>query len=180
MKSFVNIGVMVLLVFQTAIADAQQRYPYQDASISVEKRVNDLVKRMTLEEKVFLLQSEMKFMKEYKDRDFRIGNVRNIAHFMHKDPPTPVSSSACAEAINADTRKSIEVSRWGIPVLQHGEALHVANWGNATCFPMSISMGATFDDDIYFKVGEVVAKELRAEDGKAMIHLPLIMPWIKG
>ena len=112
---------------------AQQKYPYQNPALSSEKRADDLIGRMTLEEKVFQLQSQMKFMHEYKDRDFRVGNVRNIGHFMHKDAKAPVSASACAEAINTDTRKSVEASRWGIPVLQHGEELHGAQWGTAHC-----------------------------------------------
>lgn len=141
---------------------AQQKYPYQNPAITSEKRADDLIGRMTLEEKVFQLQSQMKFLHEYKDRDFRVGNVRNIGHFMHKDAKAPVSASACAEAINTDTRKSVEASRWGIPVLQHGEALHGAQWGNATCFPQSIAMAASFDDEFYFLVGQVVTRELRA------------------
>jgi beta-glucosidase len=141
---------------------AQQKYPYQDPALSPEQRANDLIDRMTLEEKVFQLRSQMKFMHEYNDRDFRVGNVRNIGHFMHRDAKEPVTAGACAEAINADTRKSIEASRWGIPVLQHGEALHGAQWGSATCFPQSIGMAAAFDDEFYFRVGQVVTKELRA------------------
>ncbi|MDD4227466.1 MAG: glycoside hydrolase family 3 N-terminal domain-containing protein [Mariniphaga sp.] len=141
---------------------AQQNYLYQDPSLPVKKRVDDLIDRMTLEEKVFQLRSQMKFMHEYNDRDFRVGNVRNIGHFMHRDAKEPVTASACAEAINADTRKSMEASRWGIPVLQHGEALHGAQWGSATCFPQSIGMAAAFDDEFYFRVGQAVTKELRA------------------
>ncbi len=141
---------------------AQQKYPYQNPALTSEKRADDLIGRMTLEEKVFQLQSQMKFLHEYKDRDFRVGNVRNIGHFMHKDAKAPVSASTCAEAINTDTRKSVEASRWGIPVLQHGEALHGAQWGNATCFPQSIAMAASFDDEFYFLVGQLVTRELRA------------------
>jgi beta-glucosidase len=141
---------------------AQQKYPYQNPALLCEKRADDLTGRMTLEEKVFQLQSQMKFMNEYKDRDFRVGNVRNIGHFMHKDATEPVSVSVCAEAINSDTRKSVVASRWGIPVLQHGEELHGAQWGNATCFPQSIGMAAAFDDEFYFHVGQAVAQELRA------------------
>lgn len=154
-------------------AYAQARYPYQDPHNPIEKRVNDLIGRMSLEEKVYQLRSQLLFLPEYKNRDYMMGHVRNIGHFMHKDAADPVSPSACAEAINADTRRSIEASRWGIPVLQHGEALHGAQWGNATCFPQSIAMAATFDDDLYFKVGQAVAKELRAV-GVRQVYAPVI------
>jgi beta-glucosidase len=153
---------IIILFLESLQGYAQQNYLYQDPSIPVEKRVDDLIGRMTLEEKVFQLRSQMKFMHEYNDRDFRVGNVRNIGHFMHRDAKYPVTAGACAEAINADTRKSMEASRWGIPVLQHGEALHGAQWGSATCFPQSIGMAAAFDDEIYFRVGQAVTKELRA------------------
>lgn len=154
---------LVAAMFFTALnSSAQTKYPYQDKTLSVEKRVDDLIGRMSLEEKVWQLQSQLKFLPEYKERDFRVGHVRNIGHFLHKDAPEPVTAGAVAKAINADTQKSVEAGRWGIPVLQHGEALHGAQWGNATCFPQSIGMAATFDDSLYFREGQVVAKELRA------------------
>jgi beta-glucosidase len=134
-----------------------------DAKLPVDKRVNDLISKMSIEEKVEQLQSQMLFMKDYPaQRNYKVGNTRNIAHFMHTGKNGSVSPSQCAEAINKDTRQSIEANRWGIPVLQHGEALHGAQWGNATCFPQSIGMAAGFDADFYYQTGLVVAKELRA------------------
>lgn len=153
---------IIILFIGSQQVYAQQNYLYQDSALPVEKRVDDLISRMSLEEKVFQLRSQLKFMHEYSDRDFKVGNVRNIGHFMHRDTEETIPASACAEAINADTRKSIEASRWGIPVLQHGEALHGAQWGNATCFPQSIGMAASFDDEFYFRIGQAVTKELRA------------------
>ncbi|MDR0814677.1 MAG: glycoside hydrolase family 3 C-terminal domain-containing protein [Bacteroidales bacterium] len=139
------------------------RVDYKDSKAPIDKRVDDLISRMTLEEKVEQLQSQLLFLPEYAERrNFKMGNVRNIAHFMHVEKPGLVPASACAEAINEDTRKSIEANRWQIPVLQHGEALHGAQWGNASCFPQSISIAASFDDELYARIGEAVARELRA------------------
>ncbi|MDR1339635.1 MAG: glycoside hydrolase family 3 C-terminal domain-containing protein, partial [Prevotellaceae bacterium] len=75
--------------------------------------------------------------------------------------------------INEDTRDAIKASRLGIPVLQHGEALHGAIWGNTTCFPQSISMAATFDDELYYRVSEAIAKETRAV-GVRQVYAPVI------
>ena len=152
----------LMLIFCTSKLYGQTKYPYQNSGLSIEKRVDDLLKRMALEEKVFQLQCNMFYMKHYYERDFRVGNARNIAHFMHRETKDTILPSVCAEAINTDTSKSIETNRWGIPVLQHGEALHGAQWGNATCFPQSIAMAASFDDEFYFKIGQAVTKELRA------------------
>ncbi|MDR2848584.1 MAG: glycoside hydrolase family 3 C-terminal domain-containing protein [Bacteroidales bacterium] len=135
---------------------------YRDAHAPVDKRVDNLMSRMSIEEKVEQLQSQLVFLHQYDKRNFKVGNTRNIGHFLHIGKTELVPASQCAEAINNDTRKSIEANRWGIPVMQHGEALHGAQWGNATCFPQSIGMAACFDDEFYFRVGQVVAKELRA------------------
>ena len=144
-------------------------YKYLDKSLPVEKRVEDLMKRMSVEEKVAQVSAQLLFGDEfYEKRDYSAGHVRNVGHFMANASP-----DAVAEAINEDTRRAMEASRWGIPVLQHGEALHGAQWGNATCFPQSIAMGATFDEDLYARVGQVVAEELRAV-GVRQVYAPVI------
>ena len=144
-------------------------YKYQDRNLPVEKRVKDLMGRMSLEEKVAQVSAQLLFGDEFYDkRDYSAGHIRNVGHFMPNASP-----AAVAEAINEDTRRSMVASRWGIPVLQHGEALHGAQWGNATCFPQSIAMGATFDEDLYYRMGQVVAEELRAV-GVRQVYAPVI------
>ena len=154
---------------QESAPAAKGTYPYQDAQRPIDKRVKDLMKRMSDEDKVAQISAQLLFLGDYyQKRDYKAGHVRNVGHFMPNASP-----QAVAEAINEDTRRSIEVSPWGIPVLQHGEALHGAQWGNATCFPQSIAMGATFDEDLYSRVGAVVAKELRAV-GVRQVYAPVI------
>ena len=146
---------------------------YTDPQLPVEKRVEDLLSRMSLEEKVAQASAQLLFMDEfYEKRDYTKGHIRNVGHFL-PDGGLPNDPKTVAERINEDTQKSIEASRWGIPVLQHGEALHGAQWGNATCFPQSIGMAATFDDDLYYREGQVVAEELRAV-GVRQVYAPVI------
>jgi beta-glucosidase len=152
----------------------QEKLPdYKNPELSVEQRVEDLMGRMTLEEKVDQLRSHLTFLDEYKDRMWEVGHFRNIAHFMHNTPAGPRSTAECAKAINEDTKKSIAANRWGIPVLQNGEALHTAMWGVGTCFPQSISMAASFDNDFYYRVGVAVAKETKAV-GVRQVFAPVI------
>ena len=148
-------------------------FKYQDKNLPVDKRVEDLLGRMSVEEKVAQISAQLLFMNEfYQKRDYAKGHVRNVGHFL-PDGGVPNDPKTVAERINEDTKKSIEASRWGIPVLQNGEALHGAQWGNATCFPQSIGMAATFDENLYSKVGEVVAKELRAV-GVRQVYAPVV------
>jgi beta-glucosidase len=166
--------ILFLWILLAGSACSRNPERYKNAELPVAQRVDNLIGQMTLEDKVEQLQSQLLFMDKYAEkRNFRVGHTRNIAHFMHQGKPDPVSASACAEAINEDTRKSIEANRFGIPVVQHGEALHGAQWGNATCFPQSIAFAATFDDAFYYEAGTVVAKELRAV-GVRQVYAPVI------
>jgi beta-glucosidase len=46
-------------------------------------------------------------------------------------------------------------------------------WGSATCFPQSIGMAATFDDEFYYSVAEAIAKETKAV-GVRQVYAPVI------
>jgi beta-glucosidase len=174
MQQFKSLIITTFLLFSLYGNASSKNIPkYQNAKLPVSERVDDLISRMTLEEKVKQLQSQMTFLDHYKDRDFEIGNFRNISHFMQDRKEGPPSFRESAEAINADTRKSIESSRLGIPVLQHGEALHGAQWGNATCFPQCIGMAASFDDEFLYREAQCVSKELRAV-GVRQVYAPVI------
>src|SRR5580698_6205738 len=154
----------------TALSQAPVRY--QDSSQPIEVRIEDLMRRMSPEEKIKQLESQLLFFPRYAlDRDYSLGHTRNIAHFLHEKGP--VSAGSCAAAINEDTRRSIAVNRFGIPVLQHGEALHGAQWGMATVFPQCIGMAASFDDSLVYEVGKAVASELRAV-GVRQVYAPVI------
>ena len=144
-------GILSLLPALLWACSGEPRYT--DPQLSVGRRVEDLLSRMSVEEKVAQVSAQLLFMDEfYEKRDYTKGHVRNVGHFL-PDGGLPNDPKTVAERINEDTQKSMEASRWGIPVLQHGEALHGAQWGNATCFPQSIAMAATFDDDLYYREG---------------------------
>lgn len=166
------IPLFLILGLTMSFEMSSQTYIYKNPKYTADERAADLLQRMSLDEKVYQLQSQMVYT-DFNKRDYRIGNVRNKAHFMHKDSPRRVLPSECAKALNEDTKSSISASRWGIPVLQNGEALHGAQWGNATCFPQSIAMAATFDNDLYYNVGQIVARELRAV-GVRQVFAPVI------
>ena len=145
---------------------------YKDSSQPVEKRVEDLLGRMSVEEKVDQISAQLLFPNEWDKRNYSKGHVRNPGHFL-PDAGRDADPKSAAEVINEDTRLSIEANRWGIPVLQHGEALHGAQSCYATCFPQSISMAATFDEELYNRVGQAVGKELRAV-GVRQVYAPVV------
>ena len=128
-------------------------------------RANELLDRISLEEKLYQLSSQMLFEVEadYESkRNHKEGNYRNPGHFMHAGRETPASPAEVAERINRDVLLTMQAHPHAIPPIEHGEALHGAQWGMATCFPQPISMASTFDDELVAEIADVIGKECAA------------------
>lgn len=126
-------------------------------------RAEALLKTLTLEEKMYQLSAQMVWdvKEDYEDkRNHKEGNYRNPGHFMHFDRPEPATPAEVAQRINRDVQLTMDAHPHPIPPLEHGEALHGAQWGMATCFPQPIAMAAMFDDDMVERIADVIGKEL--------------------
>lgn len=125
-------------------------------------RAAELLKKLTFEEKLCQLSCQMIYpiREDYEERKmYQLGNFRNPGHFMHEYRGEPVSPEEVAEAINREIRLSMSKNSQGIPPIEHGEALHGAQWGMATCFPQPIGMASIFDSEIVEQIGDVIGKE---------------------
>ncbi len=67
-----------------------------------------------------------------------------------------------AELINSIQKWHIEETRLGIPTLFHEEGLHGFQAYQATSFPQSIALAATFDTELVEQVYSITAREIRA------------------
>lgn len=149
---------------------------YLNKTLSAGERARDLMSKMTTEEKIYQLSAQMIFDhdRQYREkRDFRHGNYRNPGHFMHQDHTVTVKHSEVAQAINEDVRKVREASRFAIPPIENGEALHGAQWGMATCFPQPIAMAATFDPALVGEIADMIGKEC-AVVGVRQVFAPVV------
>lgn len=101
-------------------------------------RARELLTQLTLEEKLYQLSGQMLFGVEAdyeQKRNHKEGNNRNPGHFMHANREKPAAPSEVTERINRDVRLTMDAHPHAIPPIEHGEALHGAQWGMATCFP---------------------------------------------
>lgn len=153
---------------------------YKQASISIEDRVNDLVGRMTVEEKVGQLCCplgwEMYTKTEkgvvpselYKERmkAMPIGSfwaVLRADPWTQKTLETGLNPELSAKALNALQKYAVEETRLGIPVLFAEECPHGHMAIGTTVFPTSLAQASTWNDKLMYKMGEAIALEARSQ-----------------
>ncbi len=156
---------------------------YKDASLSAEERADDLIGRMTVEEKLGQLLCPLGWpMYEKVGADeVRITDAyRKFIQEQHggmlwgafrADPWTRktlengLNPALAVKAYNAFQRYAIDSTRLGIPILLAEEAPHGHMAIGTTVFPTSIGLSATWDPELIRQVGEVIGDELTAVGG---------------
>jgi len=149
---------------------------YLDPKLPVEKRVADLLARMTLEEKIAQLHGYW-FPKSGVLVDEQLHPALNndkaralLAHGLgeisrpseNEDRKKNLGPRQMAELTNALQKYVIEQTRLGIPLLNHEEGLHGLQAPGATSYPQPIALAASFDPALVEEVMTAVAQETRA------------------
>jgi beta-glucosidase len=148
---------------------------YEDPKAEINKRVEDLLSQMTLEEKTCqtaTLYGYNRVLKDelptpaWKNQIWKDG-IANIDE--HLNGWGPGSSSIYARdikkhvwAMNEVQRFFIEETRLGIPVDFTNEGLRGVAFITATSFPAQINVGHTWDKNLVREIGHVTAVEARA------------------
>ena len=169
---------------------------YKDPSQPVDRRVEDLLARMTLDEKVAQLETvwESKAKLQTPTGDFSPAlasqNFPNsIGGFARPSDYRGVTQSngaagASGEAVNRDAHQTaefvnaaqhwaVEHTRLGIPILMHEESLHGYVARGATSFPQAIALASTWDPGLVTQVFSVAAREARAR-GATLVLAPVV------
>jgi beta-glucosidase len=178
------IKVFLLLFAITGLghAHAQQVLPYKNAALPIEKRVEDLLVRMTPEEKfwqMFMIPGELKPGEEYKYFKGIFG-LQVSATSANGDAAGQLlqynaaeNGKALAQKINGIQKYFVEKSRLGIPIIAFDEALHGLVRGGATAFPQAIALAATWDTALMREVATAIALETKVR-GIRQILSPVI------
>ncbi|WP_040950681.1 glycoside hydrolase family 3 N-terminal domain-containing protein [Gorillibacterium massiliense] len=163
---------------------------YKDPTKSVHERTEHLLGLMTLDEKVGQLV-QLFGWQSYENKDgkadltesfkeqIRRGGIGSLYGTLRADPWTGVtldtglSSREGAEAVNEIQRYAIEESRLGIPLLIGEECSHGHMAIGATVFPVPLSLGSTWNTDLYSEMCRAVALETRAQGG-AVTYSPVL------
>lgn len=141
---------------------------YKNPSKPVAQRVKNLLKHMTLEEKVAqldmldassILESASAISMEKMDRTMK-NNTFGSVHDIY-----PVSAE-----LSNDIQKYVrEKTRLGIPPIIIEEALHGYQGAGSTTFPIPLANASTWDTALMYSIGRVIGSEARAHG----VHLVL-------
>ena len=161
---------------------AAPKYPYRDANLPIDQRVEDLISRMTVEEKAGQLLCLLGW-NSYQINGKKVNvssKFRSEVDSLHvgmywavfrADPWTRktldngLNPALATQAANAMQRYAIEQTRLGIPIFIAEEAPHGHMAIGSTVFPTGLGMAATWSRDIMHQAGKVIGKEVRLQGG---------------
>jgi beta-glucosidase len=151
-------GVILLLLLILGGCNAPV---YKDASAPIEKRVEDLLSRMTLEEKAAQLDmlstpdilAEGKTFRQDRLVHFIDSMAIGAVHDFY--PRTP-------EFANELQRRAVEKTRLGIPLLFMEEGLHGYSGEGFTVFPVPLGSASAWDTTLVRRIGQAIAEGSRA------------------
>lgn len=182
-KRYIKLLLPCLLVqVSTFFCSAQSlspdgsKLPYQDSSLSVDQRVEDLLSRMTLEEKIGQINMPGLFkMNMGGDSQFKSNGCRKFVEGSYLDSIGPggglfgVGNTILldgarqqAEFFNELQKIALTKTRLKIPLLQTEEGTHGLMCAGATIFPEGLAIGSTWNMEIVRDIYAVAAKEARA------------------
>ena len=146
-------------------ASAAEIFPYQDPSLPIEERLQDLLPRMTLEEKCAQLNLWPNLAELLKHKTIdddiaitlpQIANGVGAIEYDCKLPPEDYAKFHTAIQTHLK-----ENTRLGIPALFDGEACHGFVGHNATVFPVPLTLASTWDPDLVERVFSAISLEMR-------------------
>ena len=136
---------------------AHQPAVYRDASQPVDARTQDLLARMTLEEKIAQLTYVGGVGGGAINNSVKAGGVGGLQ--CSSDAPT------CIAEVNAMQAALKGKTRLGIPVSVFAETTHSGGFVGSTVFPMPVTTGASWNTSLMEEIGTAIALELRSAGG---------------
>lgn len=131
---------------------------YTDPSLPIPVRVDDLLSRMSLDEKIGqMTQAERGALSSPSDiTTFRLGSVLSGGG----SAPSPNTATSWADMYDGFQRAAL-ATPLGIPIIYGSDAVHGHNnVVGATIFPHNIGLGATGDPELAERIGAATAEEV--------------------
>lgn len=157
---------------------------YRNPNLSTEARVNDLLSRMTLEEKVAQMMCHWESQAknglfndkgEYdesllaKRAPNGLGQVARPSEGTGAGMGKGLAAFETATLANKIQKYFVEKTRLGIPVMFHEESLHGNQAKDATQFPTHLALGSTWNEALLTDIYTKIAEEVRLRGGHQVL-----------
>lgn len=160
-----------IIGFACCVSSVQaQQAPYKNPLVPTEMRVNDLLQRMTLKEKI----AQIRHLHSWDVFEGQQLNPDRLAQmcaaggfgFFEGFPLTAVSTRKAFREIQTYL---VEKTRLGIPGFSVAESLHGVVQDGATIYPQNIAMGSTFNVDLAYEKTRQISGELNTMGVKQVL-----------
>ncbi|WP_303176045.1 glycoside hydrolase family 3 N-terminal domain-containing protein [Paraprevotella xylaniphila] len=141
-----------LLICGTMSSLAEDKPKYKDASLPVEERVEDLLRRMTLHEKVLQLQNNSTSDINAIENTYKGGSPGSV-HEMS------MSAKDASLLFNKMQEYLLTQSRLGIPAMVTVEGINGVTQNGCTIFPQAIAQGSTFNAGLIEEMARAIGRE---------------------
>jgi beta-glucosidase len=163
---------------------------FEDPEKVLEKRVQDLLSQMSLEEKTCQMATLYGYGRVLKDelpsadwkKQIWKDGIANIDEHLNGLAGHPQAKTAYsypfskhADAVNQVQKWFIEQTRLGIPVDFTNEGIHGLNHDHATPLPAPIAIGSTWNKKLVYQAGSIVGREAKAL-GYTNVYAPILDP----
>ena len=173
LPAFLGLSLMIT----PGIAQPGNTPIYKNPSYPVRQRIDDLISRMTLEEKVGQLNMPCLYVRELGDNvESKTEACRKFAEGVYEKGIGPggglfdvanellglKNPAQQADYFNELQKIAVEKTRLGIPLIQIEEGCHGFMCAGGTVFPEGLAIGSTFNMDLVRKIYGTAAKEARS------------------
>ena len=141
--------ILTLSAFVCSVSLSAGTPVYKDPGTPVEQRVEDLLQRMTLREKILQISQGFTGTND---------NPNNVMENFKNFPPeigSLIYYSNTSELGNMLQKEAVEGTRLGIPILFGYDAIH----GFITEFPIPLAQAASFNPELAARANEICARE---------------------
>jgi len=130
---------------------------YKDKNESIENRINDLLSKMTIQEKVGQLNQEManRHLIDSLVEKAKIGIMGSCVFADNPFAGNTEYHTLTVKDINTIQKAAVENTRLGIPLIFGSDVIH----GARTTFPIPLAQAATWDYDLIKESASIMARE---------------------
>lgn len=165
-QQHIIISSLVFFIMLSVNAQKKDQPLYKDAKAPIEARIQDLLSRMTVEDKARQIDIYHPKALKISDRSVLDKEIKTMGDtlakgigFLQFETQLPVDEYRAN--FNAIQKYFIEETDLGIPAISNGEGCHGFVGAEGTVFPVPLSMGSTWNKDLIEDIYTAIGKEMR-------------------